>query len=97
MHAHGRMAQVFAEASDDTARQLVEVAEVMDVSVIPSAFEVLSEAGVPFPLPQSRRPEVWLMMLLGAGFGLGCGTDAGSTDGRPCSRAIRPQGPFCVR
>ncbi|AKN15498.1 hypothetical protein [Mycobacterium haemophilum] len=70
-YARGRAAQVVAEVSDGTARHLAEVAEVMGLPVAPPAFEALPVIDVGAPLLKSRRAETWLMMLLGAGFGLG--------------------------
>lgn len=67
----GRAAQVVAEVSDATAVHLAEVAEAMGMPVAPPALEALPVIDVPAPLLKSRRQETWLMMLLGAGFGLG--------------------------
>jgi hypothetical protein len=66
-----RVAEVVTEVSEGTTTHLADVAQVMGVPVALPAVEKLPTVDVP-PAPlKSRRPETWLMMLLGAGFGLG--------------------------
>jgi hypothetical protein len=73
-HTRGRVEEVVAEVSEATASHLAGVAQVVGVPVeLPAqgTVETLPTVDVP-PLPlKSRRHETWLMMLLGAGFGLG--------------------------
>jgi hypothetical protein len=74
-HARGRVDEVVAEVSEETTTHLADVAQVLGAPVALPAFENAGEklptVDVP-PLPlKSRRHETWLMMLLGAGFGLG--------------------------
>ena len=70
-HTRGRLDEVVAEVSEGTATQLADVAQVMGVAVALPALEQLPTVDVPPPPLKSRRQETWLMMLLGAGFGLG--------------------------
>jgi hypothetical protein len=70
-HARGRAAEVVAEVSEGTTTHLAEVAEAMGVTVALPAPEQLPVVDVPAPPLKSRRQETRLMMLLGAGFGLG--------------------------
>jgi hypothetical protein len=70
-HARGRVEQVVAEVSETTAHHLAGVAEVMGVPVAVPALEKLPVVDVGPPPLKSRRQETWLMLLLGAGFGLG--------------------------
>jgi hypothetical protein len=70
-HARGRVDEVVAEVSEGTSTHLADVAHVLGVPVALPAVEKLPTVEVP-PAPlKSRRHETWLMMLLGAGFGLG--------------------------
>ena len=72
----GRLEQVVAEVSEGTDTHLADVAEVMGVPLALPAVEQLPVVPVvevaPPPL-KSRRQETALMLLLGAGFGLGVG------------------------
>jgi hypothetical protein len=70
-YVRNRAAEVVAEVSDGTAAQLADVAQVMDLPVELPALEALPTVEVPSPPLKSRRQETWLMLLLGAGFGLG--------------------------
>ncbi len=70
-HMRGRLDVVVGELSEGTATHLADVAQVMGVSVDLPAVEKLPTVDVPPPPLKSRRQETWLMMLLGAGFGLG--------------------------
>jgi hypothetical protein len=78
-HTRGRVDEVVAEVSEGTTTQLADVAQVLGVpEALPASQqgshkenEKLPAVDVP-PLPlKSRRQETWLLMLLGAGFGLG--------------------------
>jgi hypothetical protein len=70
-YTRGRVDEVVAEVSEGTSTHLAEVAQVLGVPVALPAVEKLPTVEVP-PAPlKSRRHETWLMMLLGAGFGLG--------------------------
>jgi hypothetical protein len=66
-----RVAEVVTEVSEGTTTHLADVAQVMGLPVALPAVEKLPRVDVPPPPLKSRRPETWLMMLLGAGFGLG--------------------------
>ena len=70
-YTRGRVDEVVAEVSEGTTAHLADVAAVMGVPVALPGAEKLPTVDVP-PTPlKSRRPETWLMMLLGAGSGLG--------------------------
>jgi hypothetical protein len=70
-HTRGRLDEVVTEVSEGTAAQLADVAQVTGVPVALPELEKLPAVDVgAWPL-KSRRHETWLMMLLGAGFGLG--------------------------
>jgi hypothetical protein len=73
--ARGRVDEVVAEVSEETTTHLSDVGQVLGVPVALPAFEKgeekLPTVDVPPPPLKSRRQETWLMMLLGAGFGLG--------------------------
>jgi hypothetical protein len=74
-YARGRVDEVVVEVSEGTGTHLAEVAQVLGVpAALPTSHngeEALPTVEVP-PAPlKSRRHETWLMMLLGAGFGLG--------------------------
>jgi hypothetical protein len=70
-HTRGRVQEVVAEVSEGTTTHLTDVAEAMGVPMALPAPEKLPVVDVPAPPLKSRRQETWLMMLLGAGFGLG--------------------------
>ena len=70
-HTRGRLAEVVAEVNEGTATHLADVAQVVGVSTNLPALEQLPTVDIPAPPLKSRRHEIWLMMLLGAGFGLG--------------------------
>jgi hypothetical protein len=73
-YTRGRVDEVVAEVSKGTTAQLADVAQVLGVPVAlpaPENTEKLPTVDVPPPPLKSRRQETWLMMLLGAGFGLG--------------------------
>jgi hypothetical protein len=69
----GRVEQVVAEVSAGTDTHLADVAEVMGVPLALPAVEQLPVVDVAPPPLKSRRQETALMLLLGAGFGLGVG------------------------
>jgi hypothetical protein len=74
-YARGRADEVVAEVSEETTTHLADVAQGLGVpAALPdfqNAEEKLPTVDVP-PLPlKSRRQETRLLMLLGAGFGLG--------------------------
>ena len=70
-HTRGRLDEAIAEVSEGTTTQLADVAHAMGVAVdLPPAGQ-LPTVDVTAPPLKSRRQETWLMMLLGAGFGLG--------------------------
>jgi hypothetical protein len=76
-YARGRLDEVVTEVSDGTTAQLADVAQVLEVpaDVLTGAdtggADRLPTVEVPGPPLKSRRQETWLMMMLGAGFGLG--------------------------
>ncbi|WP_197501675.1 hypothetical protein [Mycobacterium sp. 852002-51057_SCH5723018] len=79
-YTRGRVDEVVAEVSAGTNAQLADAAQVLGVPVTLPASKVaentvttekLPTVDVPPPPLKSRRQETWLMMLLGAGFGLG--------------------------
>lgn len=70
-HTRDRLHEVVAEVNDGTATHLADVAHVVGVATILPPAEELPTVDVPPPPLKSRRHETWLMMLLGAGFGLG--------------------------
>ncbi|OBI30225.1 hypothetical protein A5709_25930 [Mycobacterium sp. E1386] len=70
-HTRGRLDEVVAEVNEGTATHLADVAQVVGVATTLPAVDVLPTVDVPPPPLKSRRHETWLMMLLGAGFGLG--------------------------
>ena len=72
----GRLEQVVAEVSEGTDTHLADVAEVMGVPLALPAVQqvpVVPVVEVAPPPLKSRRQETALMLLLGAGFGLGVG------------------------
>lgn len=70
-HTRERLEEVVAEVSEGTATHLTDVAQKLDLSVdLPATEEVPTVEVPPLPL-KARRPETVLMLLLGAGFGLG--------------------------
>jgi len=69
----GRLEHVVAEVSEGSDTHLADVAEVMGVPLALPAVEQLPVVEVAPPPLKSRRQETALMLLLGAGFGLGVG------------------------
>jgi hypothetical protein len=85
-HARGRVDEVVAEVSEGTATHLADVGEVLGVPVALPDIEKLPTVDIP-PLPlKSRRQETWLLMLLGAGFGLGVALTLGRLVGGLAAR-----------
>ncbi len=70
-HARARLDEVVADVGEGTNTQLADVARVMGAPVALPPQETLPTVEVTPPPLKSRRHETWLMMLLGAGFGLG--------------------------
>jgi hypothetical protein len=70
-YTRGRVAEVVAEVSEGTTTHLADVAHVMGLPVALPDTEKLPTVDAGPPPLKSRRQETWLMMLLGAGFGLG--------------------------
>ncbi len=70
-YARDRINEVVAEVNDGSSQHLVDMAQVLGLSVeLPAAPEPPA-VEVPAPPLKSRRLETRLMMALGAGFGLG--------------------------
>jgi hypothetical protein len=74
-HARGRIAEVVAEVDKGTTVHLADVAQVLGLleanPVSPQVRAALPQIDIPAPPLKSRRLETRLMMLVGAGFGLG--------------------------
>lgn len=70
-HARARLDEVLAEVVEGTTAALADIAQAMGVAVGLPPTEAPAAVAVPSPPLRSRRHETWLMMLLGAGFGLG--------------------------
>lgn len=66
-----RAAVVVTEVNQGTVAQLDAVAEAVGMPLTLPALDTLPTVDVAPPLLRARRQETWLMMLLGAGFGLG--------------------------
>jgi hypothetical protein len=71
VYTRGRVDEVVAEVSEGTTSQLAEIAQVLGVPVALPDLDKPPTVDVPSPPLKSRRLETWLIMLLGAGFGLG--------------------------
>jgi hypothetical protein len=70
-YARGRIDSVVAEVDEGTTTHLTDVATSLGLAVEPPAPAALPKIEMPAPQLKSRRLETRLMMLLGAGFGLG--------------------------
>jgi hypothetical protein len=70
-YARGRIEEVVAEVDNGTTAHLTDVAQVLGLPVDPPAPAALPQIDIPAPPLKSRRLETRLMMLVGAGFGLG--------------------------
>jgi hypothetical protein len=85
-----RVAEVVTEVSDGTTTHLADVAQAMGVPVALPEAEKLPTVDVPSPPLKSRRQETRLMMLLGAGFGLGVALTLGRLVAGVASRLNPP-------
>jgi hypothetical protein len=70
-YAHGRIEKVAAEVDEGTTVHLADVAQALGLAVDSPAPAALPHIEIPAPPLRSRRLETRLMMLVGAGFGLG--------------------------
>ncbi len=70
-HARGRAAEVVSEVYEGTTTHLDGVARELDLPIELPPVELLPTVDAAPPPLKSRRQETWLMMLLGAGFGVG--------------------------
>ena len=70
-YAGGRLNEVVAEVDNGTTAHLTDVAQSLGLAVDSSASATLPTIDLPPPQLKSRRLETRLMMLVGAGFGLG--------------------------
>jgi hypothetical protein len=70
-YARGRIDEVVAEVDKGSAAHTADVAQVLGLAVEPPAPAALPKVDIPAPPLKSRRLETRLMMLVGAGFGLG--------------------------
>ncbi|SPM33375.1 hypothetical protein MRAB57_1179, partial [Mycobacterium rhizamassiliense] len=70
-HTRERATAVVTEVSDGVATQLDDVADAVGVAMALPPLEALPTIDVAPPPLKARRQESWLMLLLGAGFGLG--------------------------
>ncbi|BBZ49975.1 hypothetical protein H7H82_15575 [Mycobacterium heidelbergense] len=85
-HTRGRVDEVVADVSEGTTTQLADVAQELGVPALHNAEDELPTVEMPPPPLKSRRQEAWLMMLLGAGFGLGVALTLGRLVGGLASR-----------
>jgi hypothetical protein len=69
--ARARLKEVVTEVDDGTTMHLEEMAQSLGLAVDPPALGPLPTVDLPSPPLKSRKLESRLMMLLGAGFGLG--------------------------
>ncbi|UMB69231.1 hypothetical protein [Mycobacterium paraterrae] len=69
--ATARLENVVTEVDDNITDQLAEMAQTLGLTVDPPAPAPLPAVDLPSPPLKSRKLETRLMMLLGAGFGLG--------------------------
>jgi hypothetical protein len=70
-YARGRIDEVVAEVDDGAGAHLADVAQSLGLSIDPQIPPGLPKIEIPPPQLKSRRLETRLMMLVGAGFGLG--------------------------
>jgi hypothetical protein len=69
--AGARLRDVIAEVDEGTTTHLAEVAQTLGLDIDPPAAAPLPTVDLPAPALKSRKLETRLMMLVGAGFGLG--------------------------
>jgi hypothetical protein len=69
--AGARLKEVIAEVDDGTTTHLAEVAQALGLDIDPPAAAPLPTVDLPAPALKSRKLETRLLMLVGAGFGLG--------------------------
>ncbi|UQX10858.1 hypothetical protein M5I08_23405 [Candidatus Mycobacterium methanotrophicum] len=69
--ARGRIGKVVAEVDEGVTTHLADVEQSLGLTVDPPAATALPTIEIPAPQLKSRRLETRLMMLVGAGFGLG--------------------------
>jgi hypothetical protein len=69
--ANARLAEVIAEVDNGTSTHLASMAQTLGLTVDSSPPAALPTVDLPSPPLKSRKLESRLMMLLGAGFGLG--------------------------
>jgi hypothetical protein len=70
-YARGRIDEVVAEVNNGTSEHLDDMAQGLGLAVEPPASTPVPKIEIPAPQLKSRRLETRLMMLVGAGFGLG--------------------------
>jgi hypothetical protein len=70
-YAGARLNEVIAEVNDGTTTHLADVAQGLGLPIESPASAALPTVDLPAPQLKSRRLETRLMMLVGAGFGLG--------------------------
>ena len=70
-HTRGRIDEVIAEVEEGTTTHMAGVAKSLGLAVDPPGRAALPTIEIPAPQLKSRRLETRLMMLVGAGFGLG--------------------------
>lgn len=70
-YARDRLEQVVTEVDEGSTAHLVDVSQVLGLAVDPPPAAALPSPQINPPSLKSRRLETRLMMLLGAGFGLG--------------------------
>jgi hypothetical protein len=70
-YARRRLDEVVAEVDNGTSEHLADVAQGLGLTVGAQPPTALPQLDIPAPQLKSRRLETRLMMLLGAGFGLG--------------------------
>jgi len=70
-YTRGRIDEVVAEVDEGTTTHLADVAKSLGLAADPPAPAALPKIEMPAPQLKSRRLETRLMMLVGAGFGLG--------------------------
>lgn len=85
-HVRARLDEVVVEVDEGTGTQLAEIAQQMGAPTALPPRKALPAVEVPPPPVTARRHETWLMMLLGAGFGLGVALTLGRLVGGLASR-----------